>query len=187
MTTLPEPYRFSVEQYHLMARMGILTSGDRVELLDGIVVRKMTKHTPHTTALRKLDAALQSRLPAGWLIITQDPITLATSEPEPDLVLVTGQVDDFAHRHPGPSDVVLVVEVAESSLEYDRGDKRRIYAEAGIGTYWIVNLVDRRIEVFSDPQGGDYASHHVAHPGESLTLSLAGQALTPLVVADLLP
>jgi Uma2 family endonuclease len=187
----PEVYRFSVEQYHRLGEAGILGSEERVELLDGIVVRKMTKHTPHTTAGRKASGAIQARLPAGWLIITQDPITLPTSEPEPDLVVVVGTVDDFATRHPGPSDIALVVEVVESSLPVDRGWKRRIYADARVPVYWIVNLVDRVVEVYTDPQGSgdaaDYATAHTFRHGDAVPLAVVGVVLAAVPVADVLP
>ena len=97
--------------------------------------------------------ALEQILPEGWYVHSQDAITLATSEPEPDVAMVRGDRRAYVDHHPGPKDVALVVEVADASLQRDRGFKRRLYAQAGIPAYWIVNLVDRVLEVYTEPSG----------------------------------
>src|SRR5262249_41008702 len=131
-------WRPSVSQYHQMIRAGILTEDDPVELLGGWLVTKMPKNPAHRTSTRLVRRALERVTPAGWYVDAQEPITLETSEPEPDGVVVRGETRQYLDRHPGPRDVALVVEIADASLDRDRGLKKRLYAEAGIPAYWIL-------------------------------------------------
>jgi hypothetical protein len=190
MTALPL-YRLSVAQYHAMISAGILQSGDPVELLEGLLVCKMTKHPPHPTATGMTREALEAVLPAGWCVRVQDPITLDTSEPEPDLAVARGRQRDYAAHHPGPADIPLAVEVADSSLDEDRGLKKRVYARNGIAVYWIVNLIDGQIEVYTGPHGSgdaaDYATRQDYHPGDTVPVVIAGTEVGRIPVADLLP
>ncbi len=149
--TLPV-YRFSVSQYLALAAANILTSDDRVELIDGWIVPKMTRHPPHTVATRALYVALTALVPDGWFVTKEDPIALDESMPEPDLAAIRGRSGDFRESHPGPEQIALIAEVAESSLHRDRVEKLRIYAAAGIPRYWVVNLVDSTVEVYADPR-----------------------------------
>ena len=104
------------------------------------------------------DAAIARIAPRGWHTRAGDPIQISTrTEPEPDVALVRGIIDDYANRHPGPNDIALVVEVADTSLLKDRR-RRRIYGQAGIGIYWLVNLNSRKIEVYAEPNSDGYAS-----------------------------
>ncbi|MGL6094962.1 MAG: Uma2 family endonuclease, partial [Fimbriiglobus sp.] len=144
-------FRLTLEQYHRMGDLGILTPEDRVELLDGILVNKPMKKSPHRIATTKLRKVFTMMLPAGWDFQLRDPITLDDCEPEPDLAVIRGDSEDYTIGHPTPKDVPLVVEVAESSLGRDREWKRRIYARNRIPAYWIVNLVENTVEVFTDP------------------------------------
>jgi Uma2 family endonuclease len=184
-------YRLSVEQYHAMARAGILTEDDPVELLEGWLVQKMTKYRPHVIATGLVRRALERLLPAGWYVAVQDPITTADSEPEPDVAVVRGEERDYPDRHPGPGDVPLVVEVADSSLTQDQGAKKRLYAGAGIAVYWIVNLIDGRIEVYADPTGPvpapSYRQQHLYGPAETIPVVLDGAEIGSLPVRELLP
>src|SRR5262249_32996457 len=123
------------------------------ELLEGLIVPKMTRNPQYDIALELVDEALRGRLPAGWRLRIQSAITTDDSEPEPDLAVVRGDARSRGGRHPGPPDLGLVVEVADTSLAQDRQEKGRLYARAGIACYWIVNLVDRQIEVYTDPTG----------------------------------
>ena len=141
-------WRWSVEKYHAMVRCGIIDEDDPVELLDGWIIEKMTKSPLHRTVTGLLREVLQRVMPAGWFVDSQDPVTLAASEPEPDAVLVRGNRLDYLDHHPGPGDVALVAEVPDSGLSRDRVFKKAIYAAAGIAVYWVVNLVDRRVEVY---------------------------------------
>jgi hypothetical protein len=130
-------------------------------------------------------------LPADWDIRIQSAITLADSQPEPDFALVRGSADDYDTRHPGPADVGLIIEVADSSLLRDQRDKTRIYARGGIPCYWIVNLVDQRIEVYTQPSGPAavpaYHAFQVYQPGDDIPLVLGGSTTGIVLASDLLP
>lgn len=188
----PEPVLpLTVEQYHEMARAGILIDGDPIELLEGWLAKKMTKHPPHRVATRKTRIRLESVVPAGWSVDTQEAITTSDSEPEPDVSVVRGDTAELLDRHPGPDEVGLLVEVADASLERDRGWKKRIYAAARIPVYWIVNLIDRHVEVFTQPTGSgeqaDFASRQVCQAQDTIPVVLDGKELGQITVADLLP
>jgi Uma2 family endonuclease len=148
-------YRLSVEQYHGMIRTGIFKDGDQVELLEGVLVPKITRDPPHTYATQTLRDLLPRLLPPGWFVSDQEPITTSDSEPELDLTIVRGDRRQYLeqHWHPRPEDTALVIEIVESSLSGDRRAKGRVYARATIPEYWIVNLVERRVEVCSSPTG----------------------------------
>jgi Uma2 family endonuclease len=139
--------RFSVAEYGRLAEVGILTEDDRLELIEGYLVNKMTVNPPHAGTVRRLERLLQRLLPPDWDCRTQSPLVLPDSVPEPDLAVVVFDADDYRTRHPTAADAALVVEVSDSSLEGDRGDKVRIYARAAISIYWIVNLADGQVEV----------------------------------------
>lgn len=186
-TSLPL-LRLSVPQYHAMRRAGILTADDRVELLDGLLVSKMTKNPPHSLATeltrRALDEALRAGgLDAAWHVRSQEPITTKDSEPEPDVSVVAGSVRDYSRVHPGPGDVAVVFEIADESLRRDRRDKLAIYARAGIGVYGIVNLVDRFIEVHREPDGDRYVRRDTYAASETLSLAVSGATLVIAVDA----
>lgn len=180
-------WRMSVDQYHSMIAGGILTEDDRVELLDGMLVKKMTKNPPHAAATQLGRSILEAVAPAGWIVRAQEPITLEDSEPEPDLAVVRGSVRDFKSRHPSVAEVGLVVEVADASLSRDRGIKHRVYAKARVPVYWIVNLLDRRIEVYSSPSDLAYGCRRDYREGEAAPLFLDGADCGPIAVADCLP
>jgi len=159
--TIPtEPvWRLSVEDYHQMIRAGILTDDDPIELLEGLLVPKMTKHRPHTITTWLTRQAIASLVPDGWYVDSQEPITTMDSEPEPDVVVVRGEIRQYPDP-PIPQNVTLVVEVSDSTLQRDRTVKKRLYARAGIACYWIVNLLDQNIEVYTQPTGtGDKATY----------------------------
>ena len=125
----PEPvFRLSVEQYHAMIDAGVLADDDPVELLEGILVFKMPKKPAHRLALRKLVKAIEKLLPVEWFVLSQEPITLGGSEPEPDAAIVRGRDEDYATRHPGAADVTMVVEIADTTVRRDRTIKLRTYA-----------------------------------------------------------
>jgi Uma2 family endonuclease len=184
-------FRLTVDQYHELIRSGKLTEDDPVELLEGILVFKMPKNTPHSTSTGLVRRETDAILPSGWHCRSQDPITLTDSEPEPDDVIVRGKMEDYAKRHPGPSDIAVVIEVADSSLERDRGMKFRTYARAGLPVYWIVNLIERQVEVYTEPvtpADGDphYLKKKVYCDGEAISFRVDGKDLS-LPVATVLP
>jgi Uma2 family endonuclease len=184
----PPVRRFTVDQYHRMIETGILTENDHVELLDGWILEMSPVGPPHATCVSLIVDALQQKLPSGWLIRAQSPITLAAGEPEPDVTVVQGSIRDYRDRHPSGPDIGLLVEVADSSLQFDRLQKRPQYAAAGIPEYWIVNLVDRCLEVYSEPiTNGDYQRRHVVDASGSVEVQLAGRSVGQIAVVDLLP
>jgi Uma2 family endonuclease len=184
----PPTRRFTVDEYHRLIETGILSENDRVELLDGWILEMSPIGPPHATSVNLAAAALQDALPAGWYIRTQAPITLENGEPEPDITVVRGRIRDYATHHPFGGDVVLLIEVADASLQYDRLQKRPQYAAAGIPEYWIVNLLDRRLELFRNPApGGDYQDTDSIPAHGTVTLTIDGKQVASLAVADLLP
>lgn len=181
----------AVAKYHQMIKAGVYTEDDKVELIEGYIVPKMPRGTDHDSTMDQIDIALQGILPSGWKARSQRAITLADSEPEPDFAIVRWRPRAYAARHPGPADIGLVIEVADSSLLFDRRDKCRIYARAGIAIYWIVNIPDGLIEVYTQPSGPApspaYASHQDFSGGDSVTVVLDGQTVASIPVADILP
>lgn len=120
----------------------------------------------------------------------QEPITTSDSEPEPDVVVVRGERRRYHDRHPGPEDVALVVEIADTTLQRDRTIKKRLYARAGIPRYWIVNLVDRQIEAYAQPRGGDeadYLDQQIYHISDEMPVTLGDGEVMRIAVRDLLP
>lgn len=184
-------YRLSVAQYHQMIQAGILTDDDAVELLEGWLVQKMGKNPPHSYATRQLRKGLEGVVPAGWFVDSQEPVTDDTSEPEPDATVIRGTPRDYLERHPVPGDTALVGEVSDTTLRRDRGFKKRIYAAARIAVYWIVNLVDRQIEVYTDPTGPanppDYRQRQDYRPGDLVPVVIDGREVGRVAVNDILP
>lgn len=184
-------WRLSVDRYHSMIKNGILTDEDPVELLEGWLVFKMPKNPPHRAATRIVRMAIENILPSGWYVDSQEPIALFDSEPEPDVVVVKGDTRQYLDRHPGAEDIALVVEVSDTTLQRDRSLKKRIYARAGIPIYWIVNLLDRQIEEYTQPFGegedADYAKQQNYGLQDSLPLEIEGFEIGILSVNSLLP
>jgi Uma2 family endonuclease len=193
--SIPQPmplptYHFTVEQYHRMIEAGVLTENDRVELLEGRIVPKMTHNPPHDAAVDLTQWALVPVLPAGWRVRVQSAITTADSEPEPDLAVVRGAARRYARSHPRPRDIALLVEVADTTLLEDRNDKCRLYARSRIPVYWIVNLVDSRLEVYTRPRAGNapaYRERTDFGVEEAVPLVIAGQEVARIPVRELLP
>ncbi len=183
--------RFTVKEYHRMMDAGILTEDDAVELLEGWIVAKMPHNPPHGGTVQCASKRLGRRLPAGWDLRVQSAVTTGDSEPEPDLAVVRGDEAAYLHRHPGPADIGLLIEVSDSTLSQDRQVKGRLYARAAVPQYWIVNLVDRWIEAYSDPDPSaaspQYRARTDYRPGDMIPLILDGQVVVSLAVADLLP
>jgi Uma2 family endonuclease len=177
-------------EYDRLVDLGAF-EGHPIELIAGQLVVAEPQGTYHSSGITRLDYALRAVLPDGWIVRIQSPVSLDDeSEPEPDLVVIPGRPGDYDDAH--PAHPALAVEVAESSLAYDRAHKGSLYARAGIQDYWIVNLVDRVLEVYRDP--GREASAAYGWRYRSLTASRSGDVVVPLTfpssrlaVADLLP
>jgi len=191
-TVTPASFRrFTVSEYHRLTEAGYLTPEDRVELLEGILVTKMARNPPHEAGINQLMFALIAVVGPDWNVRIQNAIQLGTSEPEPDAAVVRMRANRYADRHPEAADIGLLVEVSDSSLARDRIDKLRIYARAGVPTYWIVNLIDRQIEVYDRPTGPsanpEYASRQTYTAGDSIPVILGGVTLGQIAVSAVLP
>ena len=186
-------YRLTVAQYHAMAEAGILGAEDRIELLEGLLVTKMTKNDPQMLATELAQEAFTLALPAGWYVSMQNPITIveADSEPEPDAKVVRGLRRDYKGRRIFPADVSLVLEVSDSTVREDQSTKKALYALASIPSYWIVNLVANRLEVYTDPTGPDpspdYRRRSDHGPDDLVPLVLDGREVARIAVRDLMP
>jgi Uma2 family endonuclease len=142
--------RFTRAEYDRLIELGVFHPDEDIELIGGELIVAEPQGAPHYTAIRKTAKALEAAFGPGWDVRMEGPIGLDDeSEPEPDVAVVTGSVDDYAREH--PSRPVLTVEIAESSLALDRRHKGSLYARAGLQDYWILNLVDRVLEVYRRP------------------------------------
>lgn len=183
-------HRLTVQQYHQMIKNGILGEEDPVELLEGYMVTKMPRSPEHDSALSVVQEEIGRLHPAGFTIRGQCAATIQESEPEPDLIVARGDRSLFRKRHPGPTDTALVIEVSASSLARDRNDKARIYARAGIPVYWVVNVIDKQIEVYTQPSGScetpAYAKQEVFAVGSSVSVVLDGNSVGTIAVSDVM-
>jgi Uma2 family endonuclease len=194
-TTLAEPgwipsplYRLTLEQYEAMVASGVFRGRERFHLINGYLVAKMTQNDPHATADELCGDALDRIVPAGWHVRAAKPIRIPSqaSKPEPDRCVVRGSIRDYARRSPEPADIALVAEIADSSLSEDR-KRALLYARAGIPVYWIVNLIDRQVEVYTDPNPAGYQARQDDHDGDSVTVTIGGCQPETIAVNDLLP
>jgi len=181
----PAPYQFTRDDYYRMAEAGLFQD-QHVELLDGEILTMSPKLTPHAFTVNQLMYMLIAALGSTAIVRVQDPVVLNNnSEPEPDIAVCFPVPDKYKSAHPTADQVLLVIEVAESSLTHDRTRKARAYAAGGIPEYWIANLIDRQIEVLTDPDPSslNYRQRRVAMLGEELTLP-GGSIIS---VSDILP
>ncbi len=191
--TAPHLYEFSRQQYHRMGEAGILAPDARVELLEGKIIQMSPIGPAHAYTTQTTCDIIAACLPAGWVVRMQSPITLDNSEPEPDGAVVRGSLADYKQRHPTADKVGLVIETSDSSLEFDRNDKGAIYALACIPCYWIINLLQRQMEVYTDPRPAgnssppQYAKREVFPENDTAPLILDGKVVARLLVSNLLP
>ena len=190
MSTIAKPPAITVDEYDRMIDDGTIAEDDPVELIEGVVVPKMPRNPPHRVGTRKTAKALERMIPAGWYVAQQEAIVIGQgSKLEPDVSVVPAELEFDATRDPLAAECCLVVEVADSSLEYDRNKKLALYAAAGIPVYWIVNLIDRVVEVYTgpDPAAGRYGNHALYPDGQTVPVEIDGQVIGKIAVADLLP
>jgi Uma2 family endonuclease len=170
-TTAPPPYRIGVDSYHRMIEAGIFGDQDRVELIDGELRTMPPISAHHAGKTNRLNRLFTRRVEDSALISVQNPLTLGkSSEPEPDLVLLKPRPDYYEGSNPGPADVLLVIEIADSSLSHDRDVKAPLYAANGIPELWIVDLSNERLAVYRDPGPNGY---------RQILLPDAGQTIAP--------
>lgn len=159
--TPPSRRRFSVEDYHRMVETGILSEEDRTELIDGEIIEMAPVGSRHAGHLKHLLRLVSNAVGDAAIVSVQDPVRLGEhSEPQPDLALLEPKDDFYTSAHPTADDVLLVVEIAETSLEYDRSSKIPLYASHGVGVVWLLSLRDRAIEVYEQPGEDGYQVVH---------------------------
>ncbi len=202
LKTIPEPttlaapaqplplYRFTVEQYRSMIEAGVLSENDRVELLEGWFVSKMTHNPPHDATISLAKQELEAILPEGWMLRIQSAITTADSEPEPDVALVRAPARRYVRSHPRSKDIGLLIEVAERTFSEDRNYKGRVYARARIVAYWIINLPESKVEVYTHPKAGKFPAYRQRRDcgiNDVVPVMLEGREIVRIPVRDLLP
>jgi Uma2 family endonuclease len=183
--------QITVEEYHRMIDAGAFVGGPKCELIHGFLLEKPVPNPPHSKSTARLIRRLVPLFPEpDWFVSIQDSITLADSEPEPDFFAAAGPEDKYGGRHPGPKDLVLIVEVADWSVAFDRNAKLALYAGSKIIQYWVVNIPARLIEVYTEPRGGKNPTYRTTvtyRPGESVPVVVGGKTLGTIPVNELLP
>ncbi len=177
---------FTVAEYHKMIESGVFAPNDRVELLEGWIVNKMSQNPPHASSVTRIVSRVAKVCPDDWTLRVQVPITLADSEPEPDIVLARGDESVYDLRHPRSKDIGVLMEVGDSSMIDDRRYKGELYAKARIAEFWLVNLIERKIEVYTKPRGGKYQKKLEYFEKETVPLVLEGVKIADLPVSELL-
>lgn len=158
-------HKLSVADYHCLGAAGVLDEDDRVELIEGEVIDMAPIGSRHASVVTQLARRVMNAVGDAAIVYIQNPILLPTdSEPQPDLTLLKPCADFYAGGHPGPDDILLIIEVADTSLRYDREIKLPLYARHGIPEVWLIDLESRRIEAFRDPSGGMFQWSMVVDP-----------------------
>ena len=185
MTVQIERHLFTTAEYEEMVSAGILTENDKVELINGEIVEMTPIGIAHNAAVDRLNRLLNQATGTDAIVRVQSSIRLDDrSEPEPDISLLRPRDDFYGDAHPGPDDILLLIEVADTSLEFDRSVKLPLYARAGIPEVWLVDLNDERIEVHRTPEPGGYRTRDIYWRGDTLETSV--QVLPPVAVVDIL-
>ena len=183
--------KWTVKEYHKLGEIGIFNPEERLELIEGDIIKISAKGTVHAAATRRTATLLHNLLGNQAAVYNKSPITLDdNSEPEPDIAVVRIDPFDYATHHPTPSEVYLIIEVADSSLTFDREIKAKIYARSGIADYWVLNVGDRQLHVFREPTENGYQSEVIL--GETASISpiefpafnIAIQAMLPPLVSN---
>ncbi len=170
MSTQSNRHYFSVADYYRMAETGILSADDRVELIEGEIVKMSPIGSAHAACVNRLNRLFSSYISQAAVISVQNPVRLNDfSEPEPDVALLRRRADFYRDGHPTPADVLLLIEVSDTTLDYDRKVKLPLYARSGIPEVWIVNLQLDEVEIHAQPTGAQYQSTTRARRGAALT------------------
>lgn len=162
----PRRYRFTPEEFHRLAAMGVFPSDARLELIEGDIYTMPPEGPDHTTTRLRTARSLSRRESNRWHVRTEAPLRLGDSEPVPDVSIVEGDVEDYAQAH--PTRALLVIEIADTSVQYDQTIKALLYAQAGVPEYWIVNLSERRLEVYRNPTPQGYQLTQYYTPEETI-------------------
>ena len=194
MLTTEAPFtlrKWTVKEYHKLAEIGIFNPEERLELIEGNIIKISAKGTLHAAATRRTANLLHNLLGNQAAVYNKSPIALDdNSEPEPDIAAVRIDPFDYATHHPTPSEVYLIIEVADSSITFDREIKAKAYARSGIADYWVLNVGDRQLHVFREPTENGYQSEVIL--GETASISpiefpafnIAIQAMLPPLVSN---
>lgn len=170
MTAFIEKQLFSVADYYKLAEVGILKNTDRVELINGEILKMSPINSEHSSIVNTITRLLIQKIGDTALVSIQNPIRLDEySEPEPDILVAEYRDDLYEDSHPTPAETLLLIEVADSSLAYDRKIKTKLYAIAGIREYWVVDVKNRKIEVYTTPFDGEYQNKNSYQPGATIT------------------
>ena len=181
------PRRITVDEFDRIVASGSLNEPKKIELIDGYLVTKMTKSAEHGYSVKQVLKALETTLPVGWTWRMEQPVRIPPyDEPEPDAAIIRGSDADYKHRLPDATDVGLVVEVAAKSVIADRR-QANLCGSSGIPVYWIINLVDRQVEVYTDPGPSGYAIRQDFTSGEQLPVVIDGRQVGKIAVDDILP
>jgi Uma2 family endonuclease len=181
----PAVYRMTIDEFE---RIADSLDNDHVELLDGYIVGRDDLKPPHALATDQLRRQLDRLVPEGWFVREEKPVRIPDyDEPVPDVAVAKGTPRDYVNHHPGPADIALLVEVSKSTLDRDQGRKQLIYGCAGIPVYWIVNLVDRRVEVYTVPSAAGYASRADFGAGQDVPVVIGGAQAGQIAVDSNLP
>ena len=150
--TITTAKRFNIDEYNRLAQLGFFHENERVELIRGEIIPMAAKGTLHSTVNRRLIKELSKLIANQGTLQSQDPISISPdSQPEPDIAILRNKDDDYLNSHPTPQDVLLLIEIADSSLKYDQEVKLQLYAEAGILYYWIFNIIENCLETYNEP------------------------------------
>ncbi len=179
--------RLTVEQYEALIDSGIFTERDRFTLVNGLLVANLPPKRPHMIACDKVGHMLERTIPAGWHVMPDGPVRLPPgSEPQPDFAVVRGRPEHYPIHPPEAANLALVVEVSYATLDDDR-NMAAVYGAALIPVYWIINPVDRQVEVYTGPDAYGYATYEIHMPGESVPLDIDGVRVGQIAVDDMLP
>jgi len=181
----PAVYRMTIDEFDRIADQ---LNDDQVELVDGYLLGRDDMNPPHVLVTERLRRRFDRVVLAGWFAREVKPISIPDfDEPRPDLAIVRGDPETYDKRHPGPAQVAVIVEVSMASLDRDRGAKQVAYARGGIPVYWVVNLIDRRVELYTDPTPTGYRSKDEFKTGADVPLVVEGAIVGRIPVSDILP
>lgn len=178
--------RWSVEEYHRLFEIGVLDPSERVELLEGWIVNKMPQNPPHRGSVGRVVKRISRVLPDNWTMSVQGPITLSDSEPEPDISLARGEEEIYDDRHPEPSDLGVLIEVGDSTVLDDRRYKGELYAKEKVPEFWLINLVARKVEIYTKPRSGKYQKNIEYTEKQTVPLILDGKKIADIPVSELM-
>jgi hypothetical protein len=178
-------YRMDIDEFE---RVVDLLKSERVELIDGFIVERGAIDPPHVLSSEKLRRKLDQVLPDGWFVREDKPVRVHRNyEPLHDIAVVAGDPDTYENRHPAPADVAIVIEISDSTLTRDRGEKQVNSARGGISAYWIINLIDRQVAVYTGPNSDNYSSCIIFKPGQSVPVVIDSLEVGQIAVAEILP